>query len=85
MKTRLGKIKLHKQGADFCNRIQLSENVTVAPFSETYVKSYSSFGVSTHLQILQPTKGFIGQGLLVARTVLHASQKNMMISVRKEC
>ena len=81
LKTKLGKIKLHRQGSDGCNRLQLCENVTLPAYSESFVPTYMSQTSCSTLNIMEPTKCYIDKGLLIARTLVDTSQPKMVISL----
>ena len=81
LKTNQGKIKLHKQSADICNRIQLCENVIIPPQSEAYIKTYTVQNCEAHLNILEPTNRYIEQGLLIGRTLVDTTHNQMTVSV----
>ena len=81
LKTKWGKVKLHRQGSENFNRIQLCETTTVPSYSETYVKTYSCQNSSHNVSLLQATNRYIDQGLLIAKTLLDTSQDQMVISV----
>ena len=81
LKTNKGKIRLHKQNTEVCNRIQLRDNVIVPPQSETYVKTYTAQNCAAHLNIVESTNHFIEQGLLIGKTLLDTTQTQMTISV----
>ena len=81
LKTNQGRIKLHKQSTDVCNRLQLCENITVPSQSEAYIKTYTVQNCEARLNILEPTNRFLDQGLLIGRTLVDTSHNQMTVSV----
>ena len=81
LKTDQGKVKLHKRGAQVCNRLQLCENVIIPAQSETLVKAYMPNKSPSSFSVLEPSYQYVDQGLLIARTLLNPSQNQMTISV----
>ena len=81
LKTKLGKIKLHRSSSDICNRIQLCDNVTIPANSEVHVKSYSTQNSCVPLNILEPSKSYVDRGLLIARTLIDTSHNQMTIAL----
>ena len=81
LKTKQGKIKLHKRGAQVCNKLQLCENVTIPAQSEAFVKAYMPENSNIQYSLLEPTNRYINQGLLIARTLIDTSDDQMTVSV----
>ena len=81
LKTDQGKVKLHKRGAQVCNKLQLCENVIIPAQSETLVKAYMPNKSPSSFSVLEPSHQYVDQGLLIARTLLNPSQNQMTISV----
>ena len=81
LKTKQGKIKLHKRGAQVCNKLQLCENVTIPAQSEAFVKAYMPENSNIQYSLLEPTKRYVSQGLLIARTLIDTSDDQMTVSV----
>ena len=81
LKKRNGKIKLNKQNFEGCCSIQLYDNVTLPPQSETFVKAYTAQNCAAHLKIKKTTNTYIDQGLLMSKTLADISQTQMIVSV----
>ena len=81
LKTKLGKIKLHKRGAQVCSKLQLCENVTIPAQSETFVKAYMPENSKSQFNLVEPTNRYVDRGLLIARTLIDSSDDQMTISV----
>ena len=81
LKTKLGKIKVHGNISDICNRIQLCDNVTFPANSEIHVKSYSTQNSCVPLNILEQSKSYVDRGLLIARTLIDTSHNQMTIAL----
>ena len=81
LKTKQGKIKLHKRGAQVCNKLQLCETVTIPAKSEAFVKAYMPENCTAKLNLLEPSNKYVNQGLLIARTLIDSSHDQMTISL----
>ena len=77
LKTDEGKVKLHKHGAQVCNKLQLYENVTIPAQSETLDKAYMPDSCLTQFSTREPSN----KGLPTTRTLLESTQNQMTISV----
>ena len=75
-------MKLHKRGAQICNKLQLCKNVIIPAQSETLVKAHLPDKSTSSFSVLEPSHQYVDQGLLIARPLLNSSQNHMTISVR---
>ena len=81
LKTDQGKVKLHKHGAQVCNKLQLYENVTIPAQSETLDKAYMPDSCLTQSSAREPSNRYFNRGLPTTRTLLDSTQNQMKMSV----
>ena len=81
LKTDRGKVKLHKHGAQVCNKLQLYENVTIPAQPETLDKAYMPDSCLTQSSAREPSNRYFNRGLLTTRTLLDSTQNQMKMSL----
>ena len=81
LKTDQGKVKLHKRGAQACNKLQLYENVTIPAQSETLDKAYMPDSCLTQSSAREPSNRYFNRGLPTTRTLLDSTQNQMKMSL----
>ena len=84
LKTDQGKVKLHKHGAQVCNKLQLYENVTIPAQSETLVKAYMPDSCLAQFSTREPSNSYVNRGLPTTRTLLESTHNQMTMSVLNE-
>ena len=81
LNTDQGKVKLHKHGAQVCNKLQLYENVTIPAQSETLDKAYVPDSCLSQFSAREPSNRYVNRGLPTTRTLLDSTQNQMKMSV----
>ena len=84
LKTDQGKVKLHKHGAQVCNKLQLYENVTIPAQSETLDKAYMPDSCLTQFSTREPSNRYVNRGLPTTTTLLESTHNQMTMSVLNE-
>ena len=84
LKTDQGKVKLHKHGAQVCNKLQLYENVTIPAQSETLDKAYMPDSCLTQFSTRGPSNRCVNRGLPTTTTLLESTHNQMTMSVLNE-
>ena len=81
MKTKTGKVNIHKYHSISCARIQVSDRVTIPAKVEMAIKATINGNYKDRLNILDPTHTFIDKGIFVARSLIDINDNNTIISV----
>ena len=84
LKTDPGKVKLHKHGAQVCNKLQLYENVTIPAQSETLDKAYMPDSCLIQFSTRGPSNRCVNRGLPTTTTLLESTHNQMTMSVLNE-
>ena len=84
LKTDQGKVKLHKRGAQACNKLQLCENVIIPAQSETLDKAYMPDSCLTQFSTRGPSNRYVSRGLPTTTTLLESTHNQMTMSVLNE-